>query len=115
MTTTMPIEAEYVQGSDLPDLEVAWFDSKGDPVDMSSGYTFEAKVGTLEVTEFAKSSGITGTVYGCVIAWAAVDELNTLEPSRYTLEITATRTVDSRQRKQQLSLKIKPQLPEVVP
>lgn len=112
MTSTMPVEAEYIQGSDLPDLEVAWFDSQKQPIDMSSGYTFVAKVGILEEeTLFTKNTGILGSPNGCIIAWATTGELNTLPPGRYTLEITATRALDNRQRKNHLSLKVKEQLP----
>ena len=112
MTSTMPKEAEYIQGADLPDLDVVWYDSQGEAVDMQNEpHTFVVKVGSLETTAFTKSTGITGKPWGLTISWATVDELNTLAPDRYILEVTATRTSDNRQRRRQLSLKVNPALP----
>lgn len=103
----MSITATYVQGSDLADLTVTWEDAAGDPIDMSSGYTFSTKVGTVGTDAvFTKTNGHTGTTTGVVIQWATSGELNTLDGGMYTIQITATRTSDTRQRIAQGTLKI---------
>lgn len=106
--------ATYYQGSDLPDLGVRWTDDDGDPVDFSSGWIFSAKLatkGTLD-TLATKTSGFTGGTGAngadnLVVGWAISGDLNSLEPGRYTLEITATRTSDSKQRKMQVVIRVK--------
>lgn len=97
----------YIKGSDLPDLVVAWYDGDGTTIDMSSGYTFAVKVGIPGAdAELTKSTGITGTSSGLSIQWATSGELNDLDAGIYTLQVTATRTADSRNRIQQIPLHV---------
>lgn len=99
--------ATYVKGSDLADLTVVWQDSDGTAIDMASGYSFSVKVGQRgSAATFTKTTGITGTSTGLTVAWATTGELNDLEPGGYTIQFTATRTSDSKQRIQQGRLDI---------
>lgn len=103
----MSITASYVKGSDLADLSVTWQDATGTAIDMSTGYTFSTKVGTVgSAAVFTKSTGHTGTTTGLTLQWATSGELNDLDAGVYTIQITATRTSDSRQRRQQGMLQI---------
>jgi hypothetical protein len=100
-------DVEYVKGSDLADMVVTWQDSEGTPIDMSTGYTFEVKIGRRGATALiTKTTGITGTTTGLTVAWATTAELNTLAAGDHTIQFTATRTSDSKQRKQQRILTI---------
>lgn len=103
------MSATYVKGSDLADLVVTWLDSDGVAINMSSGYTFSVKVGNPgSSANFTKSSGLTGTTTGLTVQWATSGELNGLDAGIYTIQITATRSSDSRERIQQERLTILP-------
>lgn len=103
----MSISATYVKGSDLADLTVTWQDSDGTAIDMSTGYTFSTKVGVPgQAATFTKSTGHTGTTTGVTLQWATSGELNDLAAGNHTIQITATRTSDSRNRIQQGTLQI---------
>ena len=93
--------AQYVAGAELADLEVTWTDSDGTIIDFSSGYTFSLKVGAAgQTASFTKTTTITGaaTAPNLTVAWATSGELNSLTAGGYTLQITATRTSDSKTR-----------------
>ncbi|MCA1569293.1 MAG: hypothetical protein LC798_03015 [Chloroflexi bacterium] len=106
----MPDVAIYHTGADLPDLALTWLDTAGALIDFSSGYTFVAKVGTRAgVTSFVKTTGITGaaTDPNVTIAWSTSGELNALAPGIYTLQVTATRTADAKERILEGTLRIR--------
>ena len=99
----------YVKGSDLADLAITWQNSAGEVIDFSTGYTFAAKVGSPgTAATFDKSTGFTGAAVApnLTIQWAVAGELNTLPGGAHTLQVTATRTSDSRQRIMQMTLNI---------
>jgi hypothetical protein len=105
------VSVSYVQGADLPDLALEWLDGAGSVVDFSSGWTFVLKLGTPgQAADVTKNTGITGaaTSPNVTIAWATSNELNTLGPGVYSLHLTATRVVDSKQRVLEGSLTVKP-------
>ena len=92
----------YALGDELGDAEIDWEDSDGAVISFASGYTFSLKVGTKgSAALFTKTSGITGaaTFPNLTIAWAISGELNAITtPGGYVLQITATRTADSKTR-----------------
>jgi len=92
----------YTLGDELGDAEIDWADSDGTVIDFSSGYTFSLKVGTKgSAALFTKTSGISGaaTFPNITVAWATTGELNSITtPGGYVLQITATRTADSKTR-----------------
>lgn len=93
---------QYVTGSDLPDLAVSWYDSNGNLIDFSTGYTYQVKVAPVNslVASFTKTTNITGaaTAPNLTISWSTSGELNSLSEGTYEVQIQATRTSDSRQR-----------------
>jgi hypothetical protein len=97
----MPLVA-YMQGAELPDLTIDWEDRNGDPVDFSTGHTFELKLGKPgQAAALTKTTGITGddVFPNVLVAWASSGELNSLTPGPYKAILTATRTSDGKQRK----------------
>lgn len=109
------MSARYFVGADLPDLAIRWKDRSGNPIDFSSGYSFQLKVTRLGQTTalFTKNTGFTGaamdpTAPNLTVAWATTGELNNLAAGPYTVHITATRTADSKERKMQGRLEIYP-------
>lgn len=107
----MPQPLEYIQGSDLPDSAITWLDNSGQPIDFSSGYTFEARIGNPgQAALVTKTTGILGasTTPNITITWANTGELNTLTPGSYDLDLRATRTADSKQRIRRLAINVLP-------
>jgi len=101
----------YYQGAELGDLPFSWYDSDGTVIDFSSGYTFSVKVGVPgAAASFTKTTGITGaaTAPNVTIGWATTDELNSLSAGDYVVQITATRTSDSKTRVAHAPLSIDP-------
>lgn len=94
--------SSYVQGSDLPDLAINWYDSAGNPVDFSSGWSYQVKVAPVNstVASFTKTTGVTGaaTTPNLTISWATTGELNSLDAGSYVVQVRATRSSDDRQR-----------------
>lgn len=91
---------EYTVGDDLPDLPIEWKED-GTLIDFTSGWTFELKVGSPgSAALFTKTTGFTGaaTAPNLTIQFATTGELNTLAAGRYTAQLRATRTSDSRTR-----------------
>lgn len=92
---------DYYAGADLPDLQLAWYDSSAALINFASGYTFAVKVAPLgsTIATFTKSTGVTGaaTTPNVTIAWA-VSEIGTLATGTYDVQVQATRTADSKQR-----------------
>lgn len=90
---------EYTVGADLPDLVITTLDGSGDPIDFSTGYTFEIKVGRRgETAQFTKTTNVTGGVGSVTISWATSGELNTLTPGLWLVQGKATRGADSKHR-----------------
>ena len=99
---------EYVQGAELDSLTLEIEDGTGALVDMSTGYSFSLKVGTVYAAGFTKTASIGGISTGCQVSWLTSGELNTLAPGEYTGQITCTRTSDSRQYIRHFTIRITP-------
>ena len=89
---------EYIAGAERPTL-TASLRSAGDGalIDLSSGYTFELKLGTPgEDAVLTKTDGITAVTdeedYNLRITWEP-DELD-IPPARYTAQLRVNRTAD---------------------
>ena len=103
------MSAQYVSGAVLADLAVTWLDDAGDVIDFSSGWTFSVKVGAPNSTaSFTKTTGITGaaTAPNVTIEWATSGEITTLGAGSHTVQITATRSADSKPRRMQARLDV---------
>lgn len=103
----------YYVGSDLPDTQITLRNGDGTYPDFSSGYTFSIKVAPAGSTTatFTKSTNVTGaagsaTVANLTISWATSGELNSLTAGYYILQVTVTRTSDSRQWIEQFPVEI---------
>jgi hypothetical protein len=99
----------YVEGAELGDLGISWYDTDGSLINFASGYTFVVKVGSPgSAALFTKSTGITGaaTVPNVTVGWATSGELNGLSAGTYSVQVAATRTSDSKVRTQRSSLQI---------
>ena len=101
---------EYVQGAELDALTLEIEDGTGSLVDMSTGYTFSLKVGTIYATAFTKTTNIGGLSTGCQVSWNTSGELNSIAPGEYTGQITCTRTLDSKQYIRHFTIRIAPAL-----
>lgn len=98
---------ERIVGALLPDTQFPWWEGTA-LVDFSIAHTFK-----LECTPWAggadsfaaKTTGFTGaaTAPNLVVAWATGD-IGSLPAGSYKVEITATRTSDSKPRKRQFKL-----------
>jgi hypothetical protein len=102
---------EYTQGAELPDAAITWLDSSGDIIDYSSGWGYQIKVGTVGGSAlFTKTTGITGaaTAPNVTVTWGTAAELSTLDAGFYTVQLKATRTLDSKDRFMDVQLRIKP-------
>lgn len=95
--------AVYYKGAALPDLACLWLDDDGNPIDFTTGYTFEALIGTPGTPAlFTKTDGFTGadTDPNLTLAWPTTGELQDLAPNKsYSIDITATRQSDGKPRK----------------
>jgi hypothetical protein len=92
---------EYVQGADLPDLAINWYDSEKVLIDFTTGYNFELKVGKPgQAALITKSTGFIASLVSpnLTVQWAAEGELNTLIPGVYKGQLKATRAADQRSR-----------------
>lgn len=101
--------ASYIQGADLPDLGFELRDEDGNLLQLASGHTFELKVGQPgSAATLMKTTGITGanTAPNVTVAWATSGELNTITPGFYYLDLTVTRTSDSKHRKFRFGLTV---------
>ncbi len=108
----------YVEGSSLPDAHLWWPEPDGSGlIDYSSGYTFTAEVGVAGSAATYTATGLTGAagsgtgaapgdVPNLVWAHANTGEITTLAAGDYTVEVTATRTSDSKTRRRLLTLTI---------
>lgn len=100
----------YIKGAELADLAVTWQDSDGDVIDFSTGWTFSVKVGQPgEAAAFTKTTNITAAAAApnVTVAWSTTNELNSLDPGGYAVQITATRSADSKTRIMQTSILIR--------
>lgn len=105
---------EYIQGAELPDVAVTWQDEETGLLDFSTGWTFTARIGQPgSVAEITKTTGISGAAIApnVIIAWTA-DELDSLAPGSYTVDLEAKNTGSSKDRKRSFQMTI---LPQVLP
>lgn len=79
--------------------------------DMSSGFTFEVNIALTLATEpvLTKTTGIAGGPDGLVVVGWAVGDLD-VDPGTYFVQLTATRTSDSKDWTIQDKIKIKQRL-----
>lgn len=102
---------EYYAGDERPYWELT-VEVEGTTEDLSSGYTFEVNIAPLATSStptVTKTSGITGAANGQVtVAWA-VGEL-AIAAGTYVVQLTATRTSDSKDWTVQDKIKIRPRL-----
>lgn len=106
----MPIS--YIQGAELPDVEITWRDSDGTVIDFSTGWTFIVRIGTTgQAAVLEKTAGITGdnTSPNLIISWSNT-ELETIPVGPYDLQVIARQTVSGKDRKFSDSLTIDPQV-----
>jgi len=94
----MPDTLEYpTPAASLPDANFLWLDSTGNPLDFSTGWTFQMKIGQPpNPAQIIKTSGINGftSINGSsnlVVVWAQ-NELSSLSSGRWYFQITATQT-----------------------
>lgn len=86
---------EIVRTAERPDWELWLTDSRGELIDLSSGYTFELKIGARgQAAVVTKTTGITGsagsdTEPNVLIEFTA-GELDDLTSSSYVAQLTAT-------------------------
>lgn len=105
------LSVTYDQGAELPDLTIVWNDNAGVLIPFATGWTFELKLGQPgAAAALTKTTGITGadTSPNVTIIWSAAAELNTITPTAYTAQLTATRTSDSKQRRMKFNLTVNP-------
>jgi hypothetical protein len=78
----------YRRGQELPGVSLTWLRSNGDPLDLSTGYTFTVElVDRDDVAVVTKTSGVTGGVGAVSVAWAA-GELD-INPGSYRMLVVA--------------------------
>lgn len=95
------MRVEYIEGADLPDMAITWYDNNDSLIDFSSGYSFTLKIGKPGVTALVtKTTGIGGfaTAPNVVVGWSTTDELNSLSADVYSALLVATRTADGKER-----------------
>lgn len=100
----------YVVGSDLPDLKLHWRDADKATIDLSTGWTVEARIGKMrEAPTVTKTAGITlaASNPNVTISWVA-GELDGLAVGKYQLLLVATRDSDSKERCIQTTITIEP-------
>lgn len=100
----------YFQGDERPYWEATvTVDGVGE--DMTSGYTFEVNIAATPTSTpvLTKTGGIVGGPDGVVTVGWAVDDLD-LEAGTYFIQLTATRTSDSKDWTVQDKIKIKSRL-----
>lgn len=106
----MPIT--YIQGAELPDVEITWMDSDGSVIDFSTGWTFTVRIGVLgQPASMEKTDGITGNAVApnVVVIWDNV-ELENLPAAAYALQVIARHTASGKDRKFTDTLTIDPQV-----
>jgi len=95
--------ATYVGNAELPDLTYAWTTQDGDLyADMATGWTFELLViDSAGATLITKTAAIFGaaTDPNVTVAWSAGERNALIRGRSYGIELTATRTSDSKRRR----------------
>lgn len=86
---------EYFRGDELPAYQRP-VTINGEAPDLSTGWTFTLTLRRNGLTTLTKTSGITGDDEGTLTATWATGELNIVE-GLYDLQVTARRTLDSRE------------------
>lgn len=112
---------EYIQGSELPNPEVPWFEDDGvTQRDFSTGWTFKVLVGQAgSAAVFEKTDGVTGfnaaSPYQILIEWDA-GELDDLTPGgTYRVDIEATFTATGQSLTRFIEIAILPAVLPAVP
>lgn len=106
----MPIT--YIQGAELPDVEITWKDSDGEVIDFSTGWTFTVRIGVLgQAAVLEKTAGVVGTgaAPNVLISWTAV-ELENIPVNTYALQVIARHTASGKDRKFADTITIEPQV-----
>lgn len=106
----MPVT--YIQGAELPDIEITWTDSDGSVIDYSTGYTFTILLGQLgQAAILTKTTGIVGnnTAPNIVVTWSNT-EIESLAVATYVMQITARHTASGKDRKMHDSVTISAQV-----
>jgi hypothetical protein len=100
----------YYAGDERPYWEPT-VEVEGVTEDLSSGYTFEVNIGATATATpvVTKTTGITGQPAGAIVVAWGVGEL-AIAPGTYVIQLTATRTSDSRDWTIQDKIKIKARL-----
>ena len=91
----------YIQGAELPDVEITWRDSDDAIIDFSTGWTFIVRIGqTGQAATLEKTTGITGDniAPNVVIAWSNT-ELETVPVNTYQMQVIARHTASGKDRK----------------
>jgi hypothetical protein len=103
-------EMEYYRSDERPEW-VATITANGVTDDMSAGYTFQVLIAptAVEAPVLTKATGITGGPDGVVTVQWEPSDLD-LEPRKYIVQLTATRTSDSAELTVQDEIRIKPRL-----
>jgi len=99
---------EYYEGAEYPNVEVTWLDSDGAVINFSSGWTFTVRIGQAgQAAIVTKTTGITGGAVApnLVVSWSA-DELDTLTPDTYAMDVIARETATNKDRIQSTVLTI---------
>ena len=100
----------YVQGAELPDIELTWRDDSGAIIDFSTGWTFTARIGVLgQSATLTKTTGIVGdnTSPNITITWDST-ELNSIPAATYAMHVIARFTSSGKDRILEDELVIKP-------
>lgn len=98
-----------IQGAELPDLTITWRDQNDAIINFATGYTFTLKLGQPgQAATLTKTTGITGSANSpnITVTWAG--DLDMLPPALYTLQLTARRTADGKDRILTVPFKIRP-------
>jgi len=97
-TLTYPTPA-----ASLPDANFLWLDASGNPIDFSSGWTFQMKIGRPpNSAKILVTSGIIGSTSvngssNLTVVWPP-NALSSLTAGRWYFQITATQTSSGAQR-----------------
>jgi hypothetical protein len=82
----------YTAGAELPAITIEALDADGQPINFSSGWTFEVKVGEPGKTAVVTASTVTGaaTVPNLTVNWTAGALDSLVVGTVYTVQIMAT-------------------------
>lgn len=90
----------YFKGAEHPDIALTWKDNSGAVLDLSSGYTFEFKIGHGgHAATLTKTAGMTGaqTSPNLTVVFTAA-ELDSVPAGLYEAQIRANQTSTNKDR-----------------